>query len=69
MDIPSRRFLLGLVLLESACAMLAQAPAPATALQIIGADVSFLRQMEQNGVVFKDSGTPKPGLQVLKDHG
>jgi arabinogalactan endo-1,4-beta-galactosidase len=35
----------------------------------IGADVSFLGQAEQQGVVFKDAGQAKPGLQILKDHG
>jgi arabinogalactan endo-1,4-beta-galactosidase len=35
----------------------------------IGADVSFLGQAEKDGVVFKDGGTAKPGLQILKDHG
>ena len=35
----------------------------------IGADVSFLARAEQQGVVFKDSGVAKPGLQILKDHG
>jgi arabinogalactan endo-1,4-beta-galactosidase len=35
----------------------------------IGADVSFLAQAEENGVVLKDNGVPKPGLQILKDHG
>ena len=36
---------------------------------IAGADVSFLRQMESRGVVFKDAGVAKPGLQILKNHG
>jgi arabinogalactan endo-1,4-beta-galactosidase len=36
---------------------------------IAGADVSFLRQMESSGVVFKDAGVQRPGLQILKDHG
>jgi arabinogalactan endo-1,4-beta-galactosidase len=35
----------------------------------VGADVSFLAQAEQQGVVFKDSGTAKPGLDILKFHG
>ena len=35
----------------------------------IGADVSFLAQAEQQGIVFKDNGVAKPGLQILKDHG
>ncbi len=36
---------------------------------IAGADVSFLRQAESKGVVFKDAGVAAPGLQILKDHG
>jgi len=35
----------------------------------IGADVSFLAQAEKDGVVFKDRGVPRPGLEILKDHG
>jgi len=35
----------------------------------IGADVSFLAQAEQQGIVFKDGDQAKPGLQILKDHG
>jgi arabinogalactan endo-1,4-beta-galactosidase len=41
-------------------------PAPAYA---IGADLSFLRQAEARGVVFKDQGEPKPGLRIFRDHG
>jgi arabinogalactan endo-1,4-beta-galactosidase len=36
---------------------------------MIGADLSFLANAEQNGVVFKDDDQPKPGLQIFKDHG
>ena len=36
---------------------------------IAGADVSFLRQVESRGVVFRDAGVAEPGLQILKDHG
>ena len=35
----------------------------------VGADLSFLKQTEERGVVFKDDGTVKPGLQIFKDHG
>jgi arabinogalactan endo-1,4-beta-galactosidase len=35
----------------------------------VGADISFLGDAEQKGVVFKDDGQAKPGLQILKDHG
>lgn len=36
---------------------------------VVGADVSFLAQAENNGIVFKDQGVPEPGLQILKNHG
>ena len=35
----------------------------------IGADLSFLKQAEDAGSVFKDGETAKPGLQIFKDHG
>ncbi len=35
----------------------------------IGADLSFLKQAEERGTVFKDNGEVKPGLQIFKDHG
>lgn len=35
----------------------------------IGADISFLAQAEEKGVVFKDDGEVRPGLRILKDHG
>lgn len=35
----------------------------------VGADVSFLAFAEQKGVVFRDNGQAKPGLQIFKDHG
>lgn len=35
----------------------------------IGADLSFLKQAEDNGFAFKENGAAKPGLQIFKDHG
>jgi arabinogalactan endo-1,4-beta-galactosidase len=35
----------------------------------IGADLSFLKQTEERGTVFKDNSQPKPGLQIFRDHG
>jgi arabinogalactan endo-1,4-beta-galactosidase len=35
----------------------------------VGADLSFLKQAEERGTVFKDVGEAKPGLQIFKDHG
>lgn len=41
----------------------------AAAEYAIGADLSFLKQAEDQGTVFKEKGQPKPGLQIFKDHG
>lgn len=35
----------------------------------VGADLSFLKQAEDNGFVFKENGQPKSGLQIFRDHG
>ncbi len=35
----------------------------------VGADLSFLKQAEDRGKVFKDNGAAKPGLEIFKDHG
>ncbi len=35
----------------------------------MGADLSFLKQAEDRGAVFKDNGVARPGLQIFKDHG
>jgi arabinogalactan endo-1,4-beta-galactosidase len=35
----------------------------------VGADLSFLKQAEEQGTAFKEAGAAKPGLQLFKDHG
>jgi arabinogalactan endo-1,4-beta-galactosidase len=35
----------------------------------VGADLSFLKQAEDGGFVFKDNNVAKPGLQIFQDHG
>jgi arabinogalactan endo-1,4-beta-galactosidase len=35
----------------------------------IGADLSFMKQAEDNGFVFKEGGQGKPGIQIFRDHG
>src|SRR6202167_5657734 len=35
----------------------------------VGADLSFLKQAEDGGKVFKDNGEAKAGLVIFKDHG
>ena len=34
-----------------------------------GADLSFLKQVEDSGKKFKDGGVEKPGLQIFREHG
>ncbi len=35
----------------------------------IGADLSFLKDAEDNGFEFKEGGVVKPGFQIFEDHG
>ncbi|NQU85832.1 MAG: glycosyl hydrolase 53 family protein [Mariniphaga sp.] len=35
----------------------------------VGADLSFLKQAEDDGIEFKENGEAKPGLEIFKDHG
>lgn len=57
------------LLLAFVGALALSAPCVSSQNMIVGADVSFLRQMESRGVVFKDAGVGEPGLQILKNHG
>ncbi len=36
---------------------------------MIGADLSFMKQAEDEGFVFKEDGKPKPCIQIFKEHG
>ena len=57
------------ILLALACALVLCTQCARAQNVIAGADVSYLRQMEGRGVVFKDAGVSEPGLQILKNHG
>ncbi|HTE01737.1 MAG TPA: glycosyl hydrolase 53 family protein [Mucilaginibacter sp.] len=37
--------------------------------KILGADISFLPQLEDRGMKFSDKGTPGDAIQIMKDHG
>jgi len=37
--------------------------------KMLGADISFLPQMEDHGMKYSDNGVEKDALQILKDHG
>lgn len=55
--------------------LLGSSPSPAVAQTLpipdfsAGADLSFLKQQEDAGMKFRDSGSVKPGLAIFKGHG
>ncbi|GAC1586508.1 MAG: hypothetical protein NVS3B8_00510 [Chitinophagaceae bacterium] len=42
---------------------------PRIADKMIGADISFLPQLEESGIRFSDKGVTKDAIEILKDHG
>lgn len=42
---------------------------PRQATKMLGADISFLPQLEERGMKFFDNGVEKDAIQMLKDHG
>ncbi len=46
-----------------------EAAKPREATKMIGADISFLPQLEERGLKFSDKGVEKDAILILKDHG
>ena len=46
-----------------------EAAKPRPVDKMIGADISFLPQLEDRGIRFSDKGVEKDAIQILKDHG
>lgn len=46
-----------------------EAGKPRVADKILGADISFLPELEARGIKFSDNGVEKDAIQILKDHG
>src|SRR6266545_2898616 len=63
----SRQLLLSSILLVALLSSLQ--PIVHASEYAIGADLSFLAQAESRGMIFKDNGVAKPGLQIFRDHG
>ena len=61
--------LLVLAGLSSAAAATPPVPRKAKLGKVLGADISFLPQLEARGVKFSDKGVAKDAIQILKDHG
>ena len=46
-----------------------EAAKPRQATEMIGADISFLPQLEEKGLKFSENGIEKDAIQILKEHG
>ena len=46
-----------------------EAAKPREATKMIGADISFLPQLEDRGMKFSDNGVQKDAIEIMKDHG
>ena len=65
---PRDMSLLGKVILTATCCLLSVTASQAQEFAT-GADLSFLKQAEDNGIVFKEDGGAKRGLEIFNDHG
>jgi beta-galactosidase len=54
---------------DSKYVLRAEAARPRAATKMLGADISFLPQLESRGMKFTDKGVEKDALSILKDHG
>ena len=61
----------GLLLVAACCSSAQSIPAPSGSCPkiAVGADISFLRQAEEQGTVFRDKGVAMPALEILRRHG
>jgi arabinogalactan endo-1,4-beta-galactosidase len=55
--------------LPALCSLLTLAGNARAADYAIGADLSFLKQAEDHGTIFKENGNARPGLAIFKEHG
>ncbi len=46
-----------------------EAAKPREVSKMLGADISFLPQLEDRGIKFSDKGVEKDAIAILKDHG
>ena len=46
-----------------------EAAKPREATKMLGADISFLPQLEDRGMKFSDNGVEKDPIEIMKDHG
>jgi beta-galactosidase len=57
------------IAMDKTYALTGEAAKPREATKMLGADISFLPQLEDRGLKFSDSGKQKDAILILKDHG
>ncbi len=57
------------ITMDKTYALTGEAAKPREATKMLGADISFLPQLEDRGLKFSDSGKQKDAILILKDHG
>lgn len=59
----------GSIHIDPAYELKGEAALPQPVDKMLGADISFLPQLEARGMKFSDNGVEKDAIQILKDHG
>ena len=57
------------ITMDEKYALKGEAAKPRTTGKMLGADISFLPQLEAQGIKFSDKGVEKDAIEILKDHG
>ncbi len=57
------------ITIDKAYILKGEAAKPRTTGNMIGADISFLPQLEERGIKFSDKGVEKDAILILKEHG
>ena len=57
------------VAIDSKYQLTGEAAKPREASKMLGADISFLPQLEDRGMKFSDNGAQKDAIEIMKDHG
>lgn len=65
----NRRWFAGIILLCCICWSFAVCRSLNAQPYAIGADLSFMKQAEESGFIFKEAGVPKACLDIFRDHG
>lgn len=65
----NRQWLAGIILLSCMCWSLSVCRSLNAQAYAIGADLSFMKQAEESGFIFREAGEPKVCLDIFRDHG